>query len=233
MGLDGVELVVEIEETFGLRIKDEDAEKILTVGDMHDTVWRYLSNRQGSVCHTQHVYYTLRRLLVNQYNLRRDDVVALLDINRIVDSTNRRLAYRNLEMQSGLDFPPLKLLPFYSTLLTSAGILLIGFSLLWSTVAIIFYERPFWLWLLPITGIIATMLLSKLLEPKRQVIYPGEMSVFTKEVTRRNFTTLSADKGVNRSEMETIINEIIVNKLGADQNEVVPTAKFADDLGMD
>ena len=38
MGLDGVELVLAIEDSFGVEIPDEDAERIITVGDLNDYV---------------------------------------------------------------------------------------------------------------------------------------------------------------------------------------------------
>jgi hypothetical protein len=44
MGLDIVELVMAVEEGFGIDIADEEAERIVTVGDLRDAILRRLKN---------------------------------------------------------------------------------------------------------------------------------------------------------------------------------------------
>jgi hypothetical protein len=41
MGLDTVELIMEVEEAFDIKIPDEDAEKLRTIGDLH----HYIANK--------------------------------------------------------------------------------------------------------------------------------------------------------------------------------------------
>jgi acyl carrier protein len=42
MGLDSVEILMKIENTFGIQIPKQEAEKIVTVGDFYDTIWNHL-----------------------------------------------------------------------------------------------------------------------------------------------------------------------------------------------
>jgi acyl carrier protein len=42
MGLDGVEIVMEVERDFGIKISDAEAEKVLLVSDLRDLVLRHL-----------------------------------------------------------------------------------------------------------------------------------------------------------------------------------------------
>jgi acyl carrier protein len=43
MGMDSVELVMDIEKKFNIRIPNSQAETIFTVGDIHAIVWQHLS----------------------------------------------------------------------------------------------------------------------------------------------------------------------------------------------
>ena len=43
MGLDTVDLVVTIEKTFHISIPNPEAAQIVTVGNIHDCVWKHLS----------------------------------------------------------------------------------------------------------------------------------------------------------------------------------------------
>lgn len=47
MGLDSVEILMKVEDTFRIKIPDFEAEQIVTVGDFHNTVWRHLSANQN------------------------------------------------------------------------------------------------------------------------------------------------------------------------------------------
>ena len=63
MGLDTVELVMEIEDEFGLSIPDADAEMIQTVGQMHAYVCGKLRPTKEPVCPSARAFYRLRRAL--------------------------------------------------------------------------------------------------------------------------------------------------------------------------
>jgi len=44
MGLDSVDIIIKVEKSFGIRIPNREAEKICTVGDIHNAVWQKLEN---------------------------------------------------------------------------------------------------------------------------------------------------------------------------------------------
>lgn len=82
MGMDSVELVLEIEEEFGVLIPDEDAEKMLTVGEVYDWLRVKLSCADAVDCLTRQVFYKLRRALVQNYSL---DKAAIKPDTRLTD----------------------------------------------------------------------------------------------------------------------------------------------------
>ncbi len=63
MGLEGVELVMNVEEAFGIRISDQDASEVRTVGQCCDLIERILSRGGQEPCSTGATFYRLRRAL--------------------------------------------------------------------------------------------------------------------------------------------------------------------------
>ncbi len=63
MGLDSVELVMSIEDKFGIRIEDSEAEKIYTVQDFADIVFSRIIKSPTEKCLTQIVFYRIRKAL--------------------------------------------------------------------------------------------------------------------------------------------------------------------------
>lgn len=61
MGLDGVEIIIETEETFGIDIPNEVVERIETPGDLIDYVASSVDMTAVDECLTQQFFYRLRR----------------------------------------------------------------------------------------------------------------------------------------------------------------------------
>lgn len=75
MGLDTVELVMEIEDEFEIDVPDEDAEKIQTCGDLHAYVLHRLRPLRGAPCRSAAAFHALRRSILRRLpGVRRRDV---------------------------------------------------------------------------------------------------------------------------------------------------------------
>ena len=74
MGLDGVELLMEIEDEYGLTIPDEDSVRLSNVGSLV----RYIAAREGVetyvICQTARPFYAFRRMLVDRFDVPRSCV---------------------------------------------------------------------------------------------------------------------------------------------------------------
>jgi acyl carrier protein len=75
VGLDTVELVMAIEEGFGLEIPDEKAVAIFTVGDMHAFLVSELSRLGRSDLNEAGVYAKMRDIICLQTGVEPDEVV--------------------------------------------------------------------------------------------------------------------------------------------------------------
>ncbi len=66
MGLDGVELVIEIEGEFGLTLADDEVGAVRTIGNMVDLVTAKLSAMTPASCRTRNTFFSLRNLIREQ-----------------------------------------------------------------------------------------------------------------------------------------------------------------------
>ena len=99
MGLDAVELVMQVEDTFQLEIPDRDAEQLVTVGQLYDYVRRRVP-RDGA-CVTRHVFYRLRAAL--RVRCRPDEI-----LESLVAAEDRRRAWPRLASKAALHIPALR-----------------------------------------------------------------------------------------------------------------------------
>src|SRR3954471_7005635 len=125
MGLDSVEILVNVENAFGITISNYEAEKIATVGDIHYLVWRTLQGRQSIRCKTQQLFYKLRYTLAVKFNVPKETIELDASLNEIFPITNRRSLYRKLEKEMEVQLPPLVLPPVWGNALKISGALLI------------------------------------------------------------------------------------------------------------
>ncbi|MDB6032532.1 MAG: hypothetical protein JWM16_2870 [Verrucomicrobiales bacterium] len=73
MGLDTVQLVVAIEEEFGIEIPNADAPKLAVLGDMHDYIVCMLQQR-GATSDEEQVWQRLSAVIIKQLGVRPKDV---------------------------------------------------------------------------------------------------------------------------------------------------------------
>jgi acyl carrier protein len=233
MGLDSVEILVNVENAFGITISNYEAEKIATVGDIHNVVWRSIQGRQSMRCRSQQLFYKLRFILINKFKAPREAVELEASLNDIFPKTNRRLKYRKLQKELQLKLPELVLPPVWSRTLMITGLTLIPGMLILALVLINGYEYSRWLYLLPALGLIATIFFSNILDAVRTQFKPDNVRFYTQTVLALNYGTLMTDKGINRDEMEIIINNIIAETIGLELQEIEPQKSLTNDLGID
>ncbi len=233
MGLDSIEILIKVEDSFGIKIPDEEAEQILTVSDFHDTVWRHLSSKQSDKCQSQLLFYRLRKSFVEEFGFSTQQLTLNTSPEEIFPKTNRRQIYSNFANRINLKLPPLILTKPWKILLSGFGWITIIGGLTTALLLIFISNHSNWMLLLPVAAILLTLLLSELLNPKRIAIKEVTIKEFTQSALLLNLTSLIANEGTNRREMETIINQIIAEMGGLDIEEVSPDKKIGDDLEID
>lgn len=98
MGLDSIELVMEVEKAFDIRIPDQEAEKIRTVKDLYDVVWNHLSRRHSDKCNSQLIFYKLRRYFIANFQLSKQSFSPDKLLDDLFPQANRRKEYIAMEI---------------------------------------------------------------------------------------------------------------------------------------
>src|SRR5688572_27660604 len=74
MGLDSVEILVRVEEYFGISIPNGEAQKILTVQEFADCVFAKVTINPTEKCKSQMLFYKLRRYFIDKIGPGKEQV---------------------------------------------------------------------------------------------------------------------------------------------------------------
>ncbi len=108
MGLDGVELVIEMEETFGIVIDDLDAEQIGTVGQAYRYILSKLELRPSAPCPSASIFYRLRLALMARSGADRRSIRPASRIGDFLPERGRREAWLGLRDELAMEMPRLE-----------------------------------------------------------------------------------------------------------------------------
>lgn len=232
MGLDSVELLVEIENTFGINIPSKIAEQTSTVGQMYDVVWDLIKQDNTPRCRTQTLFYKLRACLKNEFLF--EEVISPVSLTEdIIPKQNRRKVWKLLEGRLSLKLPPLVFPRSVTIVLLVISSMVISLMIWLAS----FYVNQFGIGLLMyFFAVIAALLLIRLSSPLfswlRIAIPCYTMRDLTLRVLQLNYVYIN-NVGGYRREMEMVINNILIEKLGIDATEISPEKSFVKDFGVD
>lgn len=238
MGLDIVELVIEIEETFQIRIEDDQAARLRTVGDLYDYILTRLPNREMRTCLGAVAFYRVRRALIEELGVERRAVGPRGSTAEIVPRARRRDTWHRLNTHFRWRFPPLRRPHWLVALLTS--IILVGYL---STIVGLRLMDSTWrqpLWSAPAAALAPWLLMSWLAarstrpwarELPRGCATIGELSSCL--LTLNLGAICRARDETDRDAVWSVLQSVIVEQLGVKPELVTRQARFVEDLGAD
>lgn len=235
MGLDTVEYAMAIEEAFGIRLLDAEAERVVTFGDLHQLVLRKLGPVGRAWCLTSTVFYRLRRALVGGLCVQRGDVRPATSVAVLVPAENRRAAWGVLAESLGLGVPalvrPVHLQELIRYTFWSGPIAAVFFAL-------VVARRPAWehLWgpvavLIAAAGIGLGLLTLTLTRPWATLVPPGceDVRGLVTEVVGLNYAKLSPDSSPKcPDDVWAVVVALAADQTGLQPGQIRPEIRIAD-----
>ena len=229
MGLDAVELVIEIEERFGITLRQDEAARIVTVEDLTNLILARIAARDSSGCATRSAFYALRKQV---RELLRSESLRIRPKNRIADivpAAKRRALWRLLREQLGAEPPDLVRPAVLNRLLWACAIVLLIVGLLPARV------DPL---ILPLSLAIAGLTYLALLRLTVPfcVVPPATLATFADASRRIAGVTvaLNVPGGVDSQEwVPEVVCDILAEQLGIEKATIQPRSRLVQDLGMD
>ena len=102
MGLDGVEIVMKIEEAFGITIDDGEAGKIATPGQLIDLVLSKVGHTVDEACLTQRAFHRVRAALMRRRGVPRNQIRPDISLGSLFPRSSRREDVRQISGDIGL-----------------------------------------------------------------------------------------------------------------------------------
>jgi acyl carrier protein len=231
VGLDTVELVLEIEDAFSIKIPDDEANAMVTVGDVFDYIVAKTSvPTNSSVCLSAIAFYALRRAATTLGATNRlrpsDPILAILP------DSHRPEYWAQLQDTSKLRLPPLRRANWLVTICTLG---VIACSAILGVFAYRSTDSPLAGFVSVVTAGIAVGLIAGWIT-RPFAIYPANNCTTLRGLAESalglNFKALSDRyNGASKNDLWVALRSIIVEQLGVSPEEVMPTASFVKDLG--
>ncbi|HEV3438778.1 MAG TPA: acyl carrier protein [Gemmata sp.] len=96
MGLDIVEFVMDVEESFGISIPDDVAERITTPRKLIDYIHGRVPHKSTSLCLSQRAFYSIRRALVQRVGLPRSQLRPGTDLLSVLPAQNAQAVWNEV-----------------------------------------------------------------------------------------------------------------------------------------
>lgn len=227
MGMDSVELIINVETAFGITISDREATSVVTVADLYAIVLRTMALLPGGKCRTAKMFYELRRDLGKlgeiPQRLRPSTPLA-----QAVPAARRRAVWRTLAQGKGLKLPALTYSPR-------------ELAWLWRTAGVMAVAAGICVGILPglwcgILGGLSGPVLLWLCSPwaRRHAPRCPTFGDLVRAVTTLNGGLTRSDNGklLSGHAIWCTLRQVIAESLGVKEEEIRPELRFYEDLNV-
>ena len=221
MGLDGVELIMAVEDEFQIAIPNRDAEQSVTVGKLVDVVYERLRHTGTAACPSQHGFYVVRKTLTGTLGLKRSQIRPDTALEELIPRPGRNEVWRTVmtSLPTSNDV--------VTTLVRPKRLVLFAFLILpvLTTAVYVLFGREPELFALPV-GILTGILGAMLTFPFKQEFPNGLRQV--KDLVP--FVTTLDTSARTREDVFQRVRKITSEQLGVNESKITLETDFVKDL---
>ncbi len=239
MGLDSVELLLAIEETFHITISDAEAARVLTAGDLHALILAKMPTPASGAPTSEPspslgaAFFQLRPALMRVFSLRRSRVRPSTLLPSLMPTLHRRRTWQRLQQAAGLRLPELEH-PLWAHMLLILASVAIACAPLFTGIA------PAGVLALGIFLLVVALVAYRVLlraTPFLRVAFPMRpptVGNLARQVLSLNYAVLALQRGVNReAEVCNTLCHVIARQMQIDAATIGHGDRLARDLGID
>jgi acyl carrier protein len=229
MGLELVELVIEVEETFGIIVSDEAAPQLQTVGQLHDYILECRRQTQQQECPTGHVFRDVRRVLTATTSLPKQAIRPSTELKTVLPPRIRRRAWKRLQQEIPGRLRGLRL-PFRLGPVLAGGCLVAGVT---GTARIVPHVGLVHAMVLGVTATVAMLLVTFLVARPFALAFPRGVATVgdAARATLPPGYEVAVKQQMTDEEVWEKLQKIVADTLGVRVERVSPSARFVQDLG--
>jgi acyl carrier protein len=222
MGLDTIELIMNVEDRFHIQIADIDAERIQTVGQLAAHVAERIGQSNCSTCTSQRVFHRVRAGLVT-LGAEPRHVRLSSRMDEFLPAGQTIVGWGQLGAATGLRLPELERPGWVTTSLLLAPLVVMAGSLFWN-----------WHSLgVGVLGGFVVMWLGFLLTRPLAVVVPEDVATVGQLVRKLLNMNWIDGQEMRDAEIFQIVRAIVSEQAGVAEEEIGPDSHFIGDLHMD
>ena len=97
MGLEGVELIMRLEEAFGVELKDDEVMQTTTPRMVGDLIFSKLKATDKRICQSQRAFYLLRNAFTRHFKIQRGEVTPGMFFRRLIPRETEQEVWMDLK----------------------------------------------------------------------------------------------------------------------------------------
>ncbi|HBA85375.1 MAG TPA: hypothetical protein DCZ95_14910 [Verrucomicrobia bacterium] len=229
MGLDGVELVMALEEAFGVELKDDEVVHTTTPRMVGDVIFSKLQSTDRKVCQSQRSFYLLRKAVMRRFGLQRSFVTPDMPFRNLIPRSKEKELWADLKQSvAARSWPTLVRPPWLPRTIAACALAVfsVTFLVLWNVV--------------PIGAANAAMIGASLMigvcifaEKKTQRFKTRIPSNYQRLRDLIPFAVTSDQVRWTRDQVSALVKQVVLEQLEIPEAKYQEDAHFVNDFGLD